>query len=95
MGDKGSGSTERIDRPCKEEDNDDDDDDDDDDDGDDTTIMMIAIVNFDDGHNKPRRVWSEWGSASCLLFPPATGGGDHHDHDHYDHLHHLHHHYDH
>ena len=59
MGDKGSGSTERIDRPCKEEDNDDDDDDDDDDDGDDTTIMMIAIVNFDDGHNKPRRVWSE------------------------------------
>ena len=52
MGDKGSGSTERIDRPCKEEDNDDDD-------GDDTTIMMIAIVNFDDGHNKPRRVWSE------------------------------------
>ena len=57
MGDKGSGSTERIDRPCKEEDNDDDDDDDDD--GDDTTIMMIAIVNFDDGHNKPRRVWSE------------------------------------
>ena len=51
MGDKGSGSTERIDRPCKEEDNGDD--------GDDTTIMMIAIVNFDDGHNKPRRVWSE------------------------------------
>ena len=63
MGDKGSGSTERIDRPCKEEDNGDDDDDgdggDDGDDGDDTTIMMIAIVNFDDGHNKPRRVWSE------------------------------------
>ena len=50
MGDKGSGSTERIDRPCKEEDNGDDDN---------TTIMMIAIVNFDDGHNKPRRVWSE------------------------------------
>ena len=54
MGDKGSGSTERIDRPCKEEDNDNDGDDDDH-----ATIMMIAIVNFDDGHNKPRRVWSE------------------------------------
>ena len=44
-----------------------------------TILMMImAIVNFDGSHNKPRRVCSKWGSASCWLFGPPSS---YHHHD--------------